>query len=145
MPTPCCTALQRLIYCTVCCTTWYPHSVPPRLLSPQGVEATLFATLMSLLNSGTFVGSALGSALTAWLGVTSGGDGEGARDACETPRLQPCAGGVNYWALRGDCPASSMHLHCIAPAGQPSPHPTKLPTPLNRPTQTTLTTWRPWW
>ncbi len=42
-------------------------------LSSQGVEATLFATLMSLLNSGTFVGSALGSALTAWLGVTSGG------------------------------------------------------------------------
>ncbi|KAI7846290.1 hypothetical protein COHA_000218 [Chlorella ohadii] len=40
-------------------------------ICPEGVEATLFATLMSLLNSGTFVGSALGSALTAWLGVTS--------------------------------------------------------------------------
>ena len=43
------------------------HPLPPL----QGVEATLFATLMSLLNSGSFVGSALGSGLTAWLGVTA--------------------------------------------------------------------------
>lgn len=34
------------------------------------MEATLFATLMSILNSGMFVGNALGSGLTAWLGVT---------------------------------------------------------------------------
>jgi hypothetical protein len=40
-------------------------------LCPQGVEATLFATLMSILNGGAFVGSALGAGLTAWLGVTS--------------------------------------------------------------------------
>jgi hypothetical protein len=37
----------------------------------QGVEATLFATLMSISNSGMFVGNALGSALTAALGVTA--------------------------------------------------------------------------
>lgn len=37
----------------------------------QGVEATLFATLMSILNGGAFTGSALGSALTAALGVTA--------------------------------------------------------------------------
>lgn len=39
-------------------------------ICPPGVEATLFATLMSILNGGSFVGSALGSALTAVLGVT---------------------------------------------------------------------------
>lgn len=39
--------------------------------TPQGVEATLFATLMSINNSGMFVGNALGSALTAALGVTA--------------------------------------------------------------------------
>lgn len=37
----------------------------------QGVEATLFATLMSVLNGGAFVGTALGSALTAAFGVTA--------------------------------------------------------------------------
>jgi hypothetical protein len=35
------------------------------------VEATLFATLMSILNGGSFVGSALGAGLTAYLGVSS--------------------------------------------------------------------------
>lgn len=40
-------------------------------LCPEGVEATLFATLMSISNAGSSVGSALGAALTAWLGVTS--------------------------------------------------------------------------
>ena len=35
------------------------------------MEATLFATLMSILNGGGFVGGALGSLLTGWLGVTS--------------------------------------------------------------------------
>ena len=37
----------------------------------QGVEATLFATLMSILNGGSFAGSALGSGLTAAFGVTA--------------------------------------------------------------------------
>ena len=40
-------------------------------LAVQGVEATLFATLMSVLNGGAFVGTALGSALTAAFGVTA--------------------------------------------------------------------------
>jgi hypothetical protein len=35
------------------------------------VEATLFATLMSVLNGGAFCGSALGSGLTAAFGVTA--------------------------------------------------------------------------
>lgn len=37
----------------------------------QGVEASLFATLMSLSNGGAFVGSFLGSLLTRGFGVTS--------------------------------------------------------------------------
>lgn len=36
----------------------------------QGVEATLFAALMSILNGGSFTGSFLGSLLTKALGVT---------------------------------------------------------------------------
>ena len=38
---------------------------------PEGVEATLFATLMSILNSGGFVGTQVGALLTDQLGVTS--------------------------------------------------------------------------
>ena len=37
----------------------------------QGVEATLFATLMSILNGGGFTGAAIGSVLTGWFGVTA--------------------------------------------------------------------------
>lgn len=37
----------------------------------QGVEATLFATLMSILNGGGFTGAAFGSLLTGWFGVTA--------------------------------------------------------------------------
>lgn len=40
-------------------------------LCPEGVEATLFATLMSILNAGAFAGSAVGAALTEAFGVTS--------------------------------------------------------------------------
>ena len=40
-------------------------------MAVQGVEATLFATLMSILNGGSFAGSALGSGLTAAFGVTA--------------------------------------------------------------------------
>lgn len=40
-------------------------------LCPEGVEATLFASLMSILNAGSSVGSALGAALTSLLGITS--------------------------------------------------------------------------
>lgn len=37
----------------------------------QGVEATLFATLMSVLNGGAFAGSTFGALLTKSFGVTS--------------------------------------------------------------------------
>ena len=37
----------------------------------QGVEATLFATLMSVLNGGAFAGSTFGALLTRSFGVTS--------------------------------------------------------------------------
>ena len=40
-------------------------------MCPEGVEATLFATLMSILNGGAFVGSAFGAGLTSVQGVTS--------------------------------------------------------------------------
>ena len=42
---------------------------PPPLL--QGVEATLFAALMSILNGGSAAGSFFGSMLTRAFGVTS--------------------------------------------------------------------------
>lgn len=41
------------------------------VLLVQGVEATLFATLMSVLNGGSFTGSTLGALLTKSFGVTS--------------------------------------------------------------------------
>lgn len=41
------------------------------ILCLQGVEATLFATLMSVLNGGAFVGSSIGGVLTGWFGVTA--------------------------------------------------------------------------
>ena len=40
-------------------------------LSVQGVEATLFATLMSILNGGSFTGSTFGALLTKGFGVSS--------------------------------------------------------------------------
>ena len=46
-----------------------PGQAEQRLV--QGVEATLFATLMSILNGGGFAGSFLGGTLTSWFGVTS--------------------------------------------------------------------------
>eukprot|EP00878_Enallax_costatus_P024296 GHUV01025924.1.p1 GENE.GHUV01025924.1~~GHUV01025924.1.p1 ORF type:complete len:258 (+),score=69.31 GHUV01025924.1:190-963(+) len=51
--------------------SFMPILVLAARLCPEGVEATLFATLMSILNGGSFVGSALGAALTSTLGVTS--------------------------------------------------------------------------
>jgi len=44
---------------------------------PPGVEATLFAALMSVLNAGTAAGGAAGAALTAALGVTADDGFEG--------------------------------------------------------------------
>lgn len=37
----------------------------------KGVEATLFATLMSILNFGGFAGTFIGGIFTTWFGVTS--------------------------------------------------------------------------
>ncbi|GFH11113.1 uncharacterized protein HaLaN_06554, partial [Haematococcus lacustris] len=51
--------------------TFMPILVLAARLCPEGVEATLFATLMSILNAGSFAGSAMGAALTKALGVTS--------------------------------------------------------------------------
>jgi len=51
--------------------SFMPVLVLAARLCPEGVEATLFATLMSVLNGGAFVGSALGSGLTKMFGVTS--------------------------------------------------------------------------
>lgn len=47
----------------------YSHSY--QLLVCQGVEASLFATLMSILNAGTFVGQATGSLMTRLAGVSN--------------------------------------------------------------------------
>ena len=44
-------------------------------LCPPGVEASLFAALMSVLNGGSAAGSALGGALTSALGVGAAGAG----------------------------------------------------------------------
>ncbi|KAH7624425.1 hypothetical protein Ndes2526B_g00624 [Nannochloris sp. 'desiccata'] len=51
--------------------SFMPVLVLAARLCPEGVEATLFATLMSVLNGGSFVGSALGSLLTRQFGVTA--------------------------------------------------------------------------
>lgn len=51
--------------------SFMPVLVLAARLCPEGVEATLFATLMSLLNGGSFLGSALGSGLTGLFGVTA--------------------------------------------------------------------------
>eukprot|EP00798_Chlamydomonas_sp_ICE-L_P004597 gene4598-14788_t len=48
-----------------------PIMVLAARICPEGVEATLFATLMSILNAGSFVGTAIGAAMTEGLGVTS--------------------------------------------------------------------------
>lgn len=52
-------------------TVYAVTSLAAARLCPEGVEATLFATLMSILNGGSFVGSALGAGLTQYLGVSS--------------------------------------------------------------------------
>eukprot|EP00775_Hariotina_reticulata_P012360 gene12360-12495_t len=49
--------------------SFMPILVLAARLCPEGVEATLFATLMSISNGGSFVGSALGAGLTGMLGI----------------------------------------------------------------------------
>lgn len=51
--------------------SFMPILVLAARLCPPGVEATVYATLMSCLNGGAFLGGALGAGLTAALGVTS--------------------------------------------------------------------------
>uniref|UniRef100_A0A7S3E4P1 Uncharacterized protein n=1 Tax=Chloropicon laureae TaxID=464258 RepID=A0A7S3E4P1_9CHLO len=51
--------------------SFMPLLVLAAQLCPEGVEATLFATLMSILNAGTFIGTSLGGGLTSLFGVTS--------------------------------------------------------------------------
>ena len=48
-----------------------PVLVMAAQLCPEGVEATLFAVLMSVLNAASALGKALGAGLTAALGVTA--------------------------------------------------------------------------
>ena len=51
--------------------SFMPVLVLAARICPEGVEATLFATLMSILNTGGVLGSALGALLTRLMGVTS--------------------------------------------------------------------------
>ena len=48
-----------------------PVLVMAAQLCPEGVEATLFASLMSVMNAGSATGKALGAGLTALLGVAA--------------------------------------------------------------------------
>jgi hypothetical protein len=51
--------------------SFMPVLVLAARICPEGVEATLFATLMSICNSGAVTGSFMGSLLTKGMGVTS--------------------------------------------------------------------------
>lgn len=51
--------------------SFMPVLVLAARVCPEGVEATLFATLMSILNGGSVTGGFLGSGVTKVLGVTS--------------------------------------------------------------------------
>ena len=51
--------------------SFMPVLVLAARVCPEGVEATLFATLMSILNGGSVTGSFVGSVLTKGMGVTS--------------------------------------------------------------------------
>jgi len=51
--------------------SFMPVLVLATRLCPEGVEATLYAALMSVLNGGSFTGQALGAGLTKAFGVTS--------------------------------------------------------------------------
>jgi folate/biopterin transporter len=50
--------------------TWMPVLVLSARLCPKGVEATLFALLMSIYNLSGLISHELGALLTAWLGIT---------------------------------------------------------------------------
>ncbi|MBE9170581.1 folate/biopterin family MFS transporter [Pleurocapsales cyanobacterium LEGE 06147] len=50
--------------------TWMPVLVLSARLCPEGVEATLFALLMSIWNFSGLISHEIGALLTSWLGVT---------------------------------------------------------------------------
>ncbi len=61
---------DSLILSVVGQITWMPVLVLSARLCPEGVEATLFALLMSIWNLSGLLSHELGALLTAWLGVT---------------------------------------------------------------------------
>lgn len=61
---------DSLILTVVGQITWMPVLVLSARLCPKGVEATLFALLMSIWNLSGLVSHELGAWLTSWLGVT---------------------------------------------------------------------------
>ncbi len=50
--------------------TWMPVLVLSARLCPKGVEATLFALLMSIWNLSLLLSHEVSAVLTSWLGVT---------------------------------------------------------------------------
>ena len=78
-------------------------------LCPPGVEATLFAALMSVLNAGSAVGSAAGGALTAVLGVGVKSAAAGAAVAAVSSSTTPFGPEWNNLPLLvGLCAAGSL-------------------------------------
>ena len=61
---------DSLILAVVGQITWMPVLVLSARLCPKGVEATLFALLMSIWNLSGLLSHELGALLTSWLGVT---------------------------------------------------------------------------
>ena len=61
---------DSLILTVVGQITWMPVLVLSARLCPKGVEATLFALLMSIWNLSGLISHELGAVLTSWLGVT---------------------------------------------------------------------------
>ena len=61
---------DSLILTVVGQITWMPVLVLSARLCPKGIEATLFALLMSIWNLSMLLSQELGALLTAWLGVT---------------------------------------------------------------------------
>jgi folate/biopterin transporter len=61
---------DSLILTVVGQITWMPVLVLSARLCPKGIEATLFALLMSIWNLSGLLSHELGALLTAWLGVT---------------------------------------------------------------------------
>ncbi|KAB2625430.1 folate-biopterin transporter 1 [Pyrus ussuriensis x Pyrus communis] len=61
---------DSLVITVLCQASFMPVLVLAARLCPEGVEATLFATLMSISNAGSVFGGLMGAGLTQLLGVT---------------------------------------------------------------------------